>query len=220
MKTCLAAVLLFSIVLLAEPTRAQADAEETGRALAMQGDSQGTAPCMTCHGADGAGMADAGFPALSLLQADYMLKQLQDFQSGARASAIMAPTVAQLSAGQMAAVSRYYANLPAPAATQASTPVDSAQLMLGEQLVNEGDWSRYVVPCASCHGPGNRGVGAEFPALAGQHALYLKQQLQAWQSGSRHNDPNQLMLAIAERLTAEEIDAVTLYLSTLPSGAP
>lgn len=220
MKQTTLGLLWLACSLAAAHAGAQADLE-SGRQLVLQGDGQGTAPCMTCHGADGAGMAAAGFPALALLDPGYMSKQLQDFKSGARASAVMAPTVAQLDAAQMDAVSRYYASLPLPvAAAEASADADAAQLALGRTLVEEGDWSRYIVPCGSCHGPGNTGVGAEFPALAGQHAAYIKQQLQAWQNGSRHNDPNQLMLAIAERLSAAEIDAVAAYLSRLPAAGP
>jgi cytochrome c553 len=221
-RNIVGSALLLAASLSTLPASAQPDAD-LGRRLVMEGEGLGSAPCMTCHGADGAGMAAAGFPSLALLQPGYMVKQLQDIQSGARASAIMAPIVASLTPAQMDAVSHYYASQQ-PAAV-ASTEGDAAVLARGEQLVNEGDWARYVVPCASCHGPGNRGVGDEFPALAGQNAAYLKQQLLAWQTGSRNNDPQQLMLAIAERLSPVDIDAVAEYLSRLPvsrlsAGAP
>jgi cytochrome c553 len=217
MRLNTSALLLLTGCLLAANASAQS-ALEAGRQLVMQGDGQGTAPCMTCHGADGAGMAAGAFPALAQLTPGYMVKQLQDIKSGARASAVMAPTVAQLGEAQMDAASQYYASQQ-PAAP-ALAAADEALLARGAVLVNEGDWSRYIVPCASCHGPGNRGVGEEFPALAGQHASYIKQQLLAWQSGSRNNDPQQLMLAIAERLSAADIDAVAEYLSRLPASAP
>jgi thiosulfate dehydrogenase len=60
------------------------------------------------------------------------------------------------------------------------------------------------------------GVGNSFPALAGQHASYLKAQLMAWRIGSRDNDPNQLMKGIAERLSEQQISAITEYYATLP----
>lgn len=217
MRLTTSALLMLTGCLMAATANAQSPLD-TGRQLVMQGDGQGSAPCMTCHGADGAGMAAGGFPALSQLAPGYMVKQLQDFKSGARASAVMAPTVAQLSEAQMDAASQYYASQQ-PAAPALAT-ADEALLARGAALVNEGDWSRYIVPCASCHGPDNRGVGAEFPALAGQHASYIKQQLLAWQGGSRSNDPQQLMLAIAERLSTAEIEAVAEYLSRLPVSAP
>ncbi|SEH68089.1 Cytochrome c553 [Stutzerimonas xanthomarina] len=54
--------------------------------------------CITCHGAEGEGMAAAGFPRLAGLPAGYMRKQLGDFASGARANPTMQPIAAALSA--------------------------------------------------------------------------------------------------------------------------
>jgi len=90
-------------------------------------------------------------------------------------------------------------------------------MALGEKLALRGDWSKHVPPCESCHGPGNAGVGVSFPGIAGQHPNYIRQQLKAWQEGTRHNDPVQLMTAVAERLTDEEIEAVAAYLATQPA---
>jgi len=53
--------------------------------------------CVTCHGAEGEGMAAAGFPRLAGLSAGYMKKQLADFASGERANPIMQPIAAALS---------------------------------------------------------------------------------------------------------------------------
>lgn len=72
--------------------------------------------------------------------------------------------------------------------------------------------------CVSCHGPGGKGIGAVFPALAGQHASYIKAQLEAWKNGTRRNDPNNLMKVVADRLTDEEVQAVSEYFATLPAG--
>jgi len=41
-------------------------------------------PCMTCHGADGKGMAASGFPRLAGLPEAYIAKQLADFKAGRR----------------------------------------------------------------------------------------------------------------------------------------
>ncbi len=47
---------------------------QRGAQLAMQGDGSG-APCLACHGADGAGNDAAGFPRLAGLDADYLAKR-------------------------------------------------------------------------------------------------------------------------------------------------
>lgn len=189
------------------------DGAERGQAIAMQGDGSG-APCIACHGLDGAGNDAAGFPRLTGLDAGYLVKQMQDYRSGARQNAVMAPNVDNLDDQQMADVAAWYASQQP---TPASLPeVDSALLELGQKLASTGDWDNYVVPCETCHGPGSLGVGSAFPRLAGQHAGYIKQQLQAWKNGTRGNDPDQLMLAIAARLSDEQIEAVAAYLARQP----
>jgi len=196
---------------------ALADAE-AGRVLALQGDGKGSVPCVTCHGANGEGNPVGGFAMLAGLDAGYLARQLTDIKRGTRISPVMAPLLATLDEQQFVDVAQWYASLepPAPAALP---EVDDALLAEGRALVEDGAWDSYIVPCTSCHGPGLRGVGSAFPALAGQHASYLTQQLQAWRDGSRRNDPDQLMLAIAARMSPRQIEAVSEYIARLaPSG--
>lgn len=185
---------------------------ERGAQLAAQGDGSG-APCLACHGADGAGMDAAGYPRLAGLDAGYLLKQMRDYNAGTRVSPIMQPNVDNFSDQQLQDLAAYYASLPVPA-TSGNPPASREQLALGKKLAEEGDWDNYIPPCSACHGPGNQGVGSDFPPLAGQHPSYIRSQLQAWQNNQRNNDPNQLMTAIAERLTPEQIEAVAAYLGT------
>lgn len=170
--------------------------------------------CVACHGMDGAGQAQGKFPRLDILAADYITKQLHDFKDGKRNSPVMAPFVGMLDDEKMQNVAAYYAsqNAQVPAPEEA----DDALLKRGEQLALRGDWDNYVPSCRSCHGPDNQGVGNTFPPLAGQHASYIAGELKAWQSGDRANDPQNLMLAVAERLSAEDIEAVSAYLAAQP----
>ena len=62
---------------------------QRGQTIVMQGDGSG-APCLACHGMDGAGNDMGGFPRLAGMDAGYLIKQMQDYRSGARTSAIMA----------------------------------------------------------------------------------------------------------------------------------
>ena len=83
-----------------------------------------------------------------------------------------------------------------------------------EKIAYQGDWSRDLPACFSCHGPS--GVGAEqFPRLAGQQASYLKTQLEAWQSGTRKGDADNMMGNVASKLTAAEIDQLAQYFASL-----
>lgn len=165
--------------------------------------------CQGCHGADGLGMAAAGFPRLAGLPAAYLGKQLRDFREGTRKHPIMEPLAKALSDEEMAAVSQALAAMPAPATTD-----DRRQQMTSDptrQLALYGDWSRQIPGCVQCHGPGGSGVGEHFPPLAHQPASYLVAQLNAWRDGSRHNDPNQLMVGVAKAMTDAEVKAIADY---------
>ncbi len=169
--------------------------------------------CTTCHGAEGEGMAAAGFPRLAGLSADYMKKQLGDYLSGDRANPIMQPIAAALTSAEVEAVTTMLASKPAPQinkigrAAEAQTP--------GAILALRGAWDRNIPECVACHGPSGAGVGEAFPPLAGQSTQYLSSQLNAWRQGTRKNDPNDLMGHIARKLTDDEIKAVSAYFANV-----
>lgn len=170
--------------------------------------------CQACHMEDGAGKDNGeieSWPRLAGLSAAYLQKQMQDIKSGTRQAPSMIAFANMLTDEQVADVSAYYASLPPPFAE--TSTADPALLAHGEKLAMRGDWDRYLPPCAACHGPDNQGAGDIFPALAGQHAGYIRKQLQLWQDDQRQNDVNQLMTAIAKRMTAEDIEAVSLWLA-------
>ncbi|NLW04311.1 MAG: cytochrome c4 [Pseudomonadaceae bacterium] len=191
-------------------------------ALALDGDATAgkasTAICMACHQADGNGMNIKGgesWPRLAGLDADYIYKQLTEFKTGKRVNASMAPFAMMLNDKQMKDLAVYYSQQPAGKAAGGGS--DTELLAYGEKLVTNGDWDRYIVPCGTCHGPDNKGAGEHFPGIAGQHAGYIESQLVAWQEGKRDNDPQHLMLAIAERMNDRDIKAVAAWLSTQPA---
>lgn len=188
-------------------------------AIARQGNGKGAAPCMACHGDDGGGQAAAGNPRLAGLDAAYLQKQLEDFASGARVNPVMQPTANALDADERHALADYYSKLPLPPTLAkpeaALPPADS----VGAMLASRGDWGRGVPGCVQCHGPGGIGVGAHFPPLAGQPAAYIAAQLKAWQNGSRHNDPLQLMQHLSAALSASDIEAVAGWFAAQPLPA-
>lgn len=181
--------------------------------IARQGNGQGAAPCASCHGSDGGGQAAAGFPRLAGLNADYLLRQLDDFANGSRANAVMAPMATALSEEEREALAAYYGRLPIPTVAPSSSTGDA----LGQQLATRGRWSQQVPACVACHGPHGVGVGANFPPLAGQSAAYIASQLRAWQRGSRHNDPLELMQHVAAALDDKDIEAVSQWFAAQPA---
>ena len=58
---------------------------KSGEALYLSGDTaRGVPPCVACHGPMGRGNLAAGYPALRAQQSVYVVKQLNDYASGAR----------------------------------------------------------------------------------------------------------------------------------------
>ncbi len=192
--------------------------------VAQEGDAErgeaASATCVACHQANGGGMNISGgesWPRLAGLNANYIAKQLHDFKAGDRQNATMVTFANMLDDQQIADVAAYYSQLPATPG-QGGDNADEALLARGEQLAERGDWNAYIVSCKSCHGPGGQGVGETFPGIAGQHAGYISAQLNAWKSDTRSNDPQNLMGAIAKRMSEEDIQAVSAWYATQPAA--
>src|ERR1700746_392577 len=83
-----------------------ASAESIGRGATL------ALRCTMCHGARGLSQADT--PNLAGEYPGTLYKELADFKTGARASAVMAPLVADLSDADMRDLAAYYAYLPRP----------------------------------------------------------------------------------------------------------
>jgi len=67
--------------------------------------------------------------------------------------------------------------------------------------------------CISCHGAEGMGDGSgAFPRLAGQPGWYMYKQLIDYATGDR---PNNVMSGIAQRLTEQEMEAVSAYYAVI-----
>jgi cytochrome c553 len=168
------------------------------------------AVCAACHGADGNSPSDM-FPKLAGQGEAYLLKQLIEFKDGTRENAVMAPMVAALSEQDMADLAAFYASNKT---TQGGT--DEELLEVGQAVYRAGNKETGVPACMACHGPTGAGMpAAKWPALSGQHALYIEAQLNIFASGVRSNDSNGMMRDIATKMTDAEIKAVAAYVSGL-----
>ena len=161
--------------------------------------------CTMCHGARG--MSQANAPNLAGQYSTAIYKALADFKSGARASAIMMPLVADLTDRDMRDLAAYYAYLPRVHDDRVS---DGG----APQIVTAGAPMRNIPPCGACHGELSSKIGA--PWLEGQPADYLHAQLDAFASGTRRNDIDQQMRNVARGMTAAEITAASRYYAGSP----
>jgi cytochrome c553 len=161
--------------------------------------------CAMCHGARG--LSQANTPNLAGQYGVAIYKELQDFKSGARTSAVMAPLVADLSDQDMRDLAAYYAYLPRVSSYH------RAGISM-PQIVLSGAPMRNIAPCGACHGELTNKAGS--PWLEGQPADYLKAQLLAFAAGARHNDISEQMRNVARQMTRAEIAAAVRYYGSKP----
>ncbi|SFQ97023.1 c-type cytochrome [Poseidonocella sedimentorum] len=172
--------------------------------------------CSACHSVGpepgGAGARARLYPDLNGQPARYLERQLHAFRDGRRQHRQMHLTAVELGEGA-GAMARLYADAPRPelAPEPGAEPVP---------LVNEGDWSRGVPSCASCHAleQGTDRARAT-PRLHGLPRGYLEAQLRAYAEGTRRSDPMGRMRAFAQRLDPGEIAALSAYYASwAPAG--
>lgn len=198
-----------------EPADVEA-ARERGELIATSGGPGGvSSACVTCHGADGSGDAVAGFPRLSGLGPHYLAKQLDDYANGTRPNDIMTPIAEALSAQDREDVSLYYAALKTESDSWQRSEIDPQLLQRGGVLYAMGSEADDIQACGNCHGPQGEGLPPSYPELAGQHGSYVSAQMQLFKSGTRRNDPGEVMQIIAGNMSDEDIEAVAAYLADL-----
>jgi cytochrome c553 len=191
------------------PSATDAAFSESGWVIAMSGGAAGAkAACFTCHGLQGQGDGEAA-PRLAGLEAGYLQKQLADYAASTRPDDLMTPIAKRLDDDAMRAVAAYYAALPlAGARTAPRPPAPAAYLAGGAQS------------CAACHGLAGEGAGPGNPAIAGQPASFIVEQLQRWRRAERRNDPQNVMGRAAGRLSDAEVQALADWLAAASASPP
>lgn len=205
------AAALWAGVTLAQGTAAGAAAKPDpakGQAIASQ-------TCAACHAADGNSAIPAN-PKLAGQFYEYLHKQLVNFKPKAgkkpeRDNAVMTGMVAPLSDADLQNVAAYYASQKLSPAKATSKELAA----LGQKLYRGGNSATGVAACAGCHGPNGAGIPSQYPRISGQFAEYVDAQLKSFRAGTRGNDPNGMMRAVAARMTDREIQAVADYVAGL-----
>ena len=170
-------------------------------------EAKATTTCQDCHGPKGDSVS-ATFPRLNGQQAAYISAQLKNFRDHSRsdphAQAYMWGVASQLDDSLIAELGSYYA-------AQTPTPPQSGGALAaeGKQLYLSGAPAQGMPACVTCHGAHGEG-NSIIPRLAGQHADYLKKQLEAFRSTLREND---IMHANTKDMTDSQIEALVSYLA-------
>lgn len=211
-RLLLLAAWLWPAVLAAQTPAAAPDAKaspERGKQLATQ-------VCAACHGVDGNSAAPT-FPNIAGQPADYITRQLSNYQAGIRQNQVMQGIAAGLTPDDMRAAGAYYAQQK-PKGLAARDP---ALVKIGQALWRGGDAASGVPACAACHSPTGAGIPKNFPRLGGQYADYTYAQLRAFGTGQRGMDKEgkdangRIMAAIANKLNDVQMRAVAEYAAGL-----
>lgn len=197
---------LFSLLIVLIPPYGNALAQQAADPDALKGEV-----CQECHGQ--AGISTSPYvPKLAGQSADYIIKQIHDFQSGARKHPIMSTMAENIDGERLNRIAAYFS--AQPKAFDETGDDDGT----GRRLFQAGDSRRIIPACASCHGQtgtGNFGQTPPVPMIGGQRKGYLIAQLQAWRNGDRKNSPDGVMNMIAQPLTDSEIQSLAGFVATL-----
>ena len=132
--------------------------------------------CLGCHGIEGYRNAypDYDVPRLRHQHAAYIVAALKEYNAGERPHATMHAQAASLSEQDLADIAAYL---------QGADPITPTAPAHGAPAL--------VATCTACHGENGLGVDAPLepkpPILAGQHADYLQQAIDAYRNGRRKN---------------------------------
>lgn len=172
--------------------------------------------CAGCHGEFGISI-DPLIPNLAGQYDNYIMKQVLNFQDGARSNGIMSAMASTINVDDLFDVAAYYAS-------QKKMEGDGgAENRLGRELFLNSEISDMGLACINCHG--ERGFGLKprisaFPVIGGQQKEYIRKQLTDFRDGNRTNTPNYIMNRMAISLTDDQIESLADYLSTQQSKIP
>ena len=161
--------------------------------------------CSACHGFNGNSRSDA-VPILAGLTPAYFRKAIEDYATGRRISPEMEPFAKQVRLLGVDDLAAYFA-----AQKREPTParVDRAAAARGRGAAAQ---------CAACHGPEGQGDPAKLvPAIAGQPAGYLRNQLRLFKDDKRSPGDPELtkMKAVLKSIPDSTLADVAAYYSSL-----
>lgn len=191
--------------------------------------------CGACHGVTGTS-AIPNYPNLSGQNADYIVKQLQNFKAGSRIDPTMAPMASGLSEQDMADVAAYFSSFPwggevaktvvvaegdSPAASVAAVNVEINKTIV---FHNGGDpvaGQAKSAMCTACHGNDGNSLVGMYPKLAGQGAAYIAKQLADFKVGAASDmgrkDP--IMAGMVAALSEQDMADLGAFFSTQKTSA-
>jgi cytochrome c553 len=161
--------------------------------------------CSACHGNTGNSRSDA-VPILAGLNANYFKKAIEDYAAGKRPSPEMEPFAKQVKVLGLDEIAAFFA-----AQKREPTPVK-----VDRGAVERGRAA--AAQCAACHGPAGQGDPSKLvPAIAGQPAQYLRNQLILFKADKRSpgDEPVTKMKAVLKAVPDDALGDLAAYYSSL-----
>ncbi|WP_446902051.1 c-type cytochrome [Burkholderia sp. YIM B11467] len=179
-----------------------------GKTIALQ-------VCSNCHGATGVSVSPM-FPKLAGQRKEYLVDQLTDFKSHARAD----PNAKRYMWGFTHLTDRQIDELAAYFSGQEAVPGEAGDRTLldaGKAIFVGGLPDKGVAACIGCHGQHGEGM-SRFPRLAGQHADYVVKQLTIFRE-TETRPRGAIMKSVCANMTEQDMRAVAAYVEAFPPEA-
>jgi cytochrome c553 len=164
-----------------------------------------TVTCSACHGFSGNSRVEA-VPILAGMAPGYFKKAIEDYATGKRVSAEMEPFAKQVKLLGVDEVAAFFA-------TQRREPASPRPDRAGVERGRAAS-----AQCAACHGPEGQGDPAKLvPQIAGQPAVYLRNQLLLFKADRRSPGDEALtkMKAALKAVSNETLTDLAAYYSSL-----
>lgn len=164
--------------------------------------------CTQCHSVDGVN-PDPLVPILNGQNQDFLYNNGLQYTTGKRFDVVMAKVIdkVRLNEKDVADITAYYSSLPLMSGNKAMTE----EGLLGKDIfINRN--------CVFCHNDDDRKKKiyiSKTAVIGGQNKAYLYKALKDIQEGIRGADDFNLMKRVLEKMTDDEISAVSEYLSAL-----
>jgi cytochrome c553 len=178
--------------------------------------AQRVAACSSCHGEQGRASRDGYYPRIAGKPAGYLYRQLLNFRDGVRHNQVMQQMLEYLPDDYLKQIAGYFSAQHPQYATAPAADAGAAVLAHGKTLALDGDPARELPACAACHGERLMGVKPDLPGLVGLPRDYLAAELGAWRTATRRMREPDCMARIVEKLSPDDVAAVTAWLSVQP----
>ncbi len=195
----------------APETKQAAPESADGRALFR------TKTCIACHGRDGA-RAIQVFPDVAGQDKAYLYAQMKDIKAGVRVSGnddrgyprtqSMKDVMHLVNDEEMQKIAAFLAAAPPPKPRKPAQPIEASLLDKGKDAYLKGG-------CTTCHGVSGLKPLASYPIIGGMKKDYLVLQMKEIREGKRTNGKTKLMLPFAKKLTDEQIELISTFLSQI-----